>query len=65
MLQRLKLILKGYMRNAFKYLKRSHVKVGLLDHNCVISKEKTRLKGLQGSGEMATLRVVGGVISSP
>lgn len=52
------------MIHVLKCLKRSHTKEGLLDHDCVISKEKTRLKGLLGS-EMGTLRVAGGVISSP
>lgn len=44
------------MINVFKYFKSSHVKEGV-EQNCIISKEETRLKGLQGSSEMATLRV--------
>lgn len=34
----------------------SHVKEGV-DQNGIISKEEARFKGLQGSSEMATLRV--------
>lgn len=44
------------MINVFKYFKSSHEKEGL-DQNCIIYKEETRLKGLQGSRKMATLRV--------
>lgn len=44
------------MINVFKYIKSSHAKE-YLDQNCTISKEETRLKDLQGSSEMATLRV--------
>lgn len=52
------------MINVSKYLKSSHVREGL-DRDCIISKEETNIKGLQGSSEMVALRVEGRVISSP